>query len=363
MSSKITLFVFFAILFSPKNFSQNSSDTCESDNTDIALDLNSITKCTVKTSDDDKKDKKVSFQVTSRRRVKRKKNAANSILNGDYSQKISDIKKTSNIVNGLSIKGTDKSGVISFYKVDEIPLFKECENSPIYGQKKCFKKQINRHVKLNLKYPERSYKSGIQGRVLANFVIDKNGKVTITNTLFPYKGEQLRDEAKRIINELPAFIPGKQGNSNVSVQYSLRVMFIIPGVKKTNIREKNKVNAVSKAYEFNELQKFPEFENCAGATSPSNCFIEELQQHVTDNFAYPVEALDDEIEGTVTVSFIINTEGKVVNIDAKGPVNAQILETVAKKLVQKLPVFKPALKDNIAVNAKYQFPIEFSIQD
>ncbi len=362
MIRKITLWVLFLILIIPKSYSQEGSETCEGDADDVALDLNSITKCTIKDAEGENKNKKVSFQVTSRRRLKRKRNTAQSIGSGGYSHQVADIKNTTNIVNNLSLKEVDASGVISFYKVDEIPLFKACKKVSIYEQQKCFKKQINRHVKLNLKYPEKSYKSGIQGRVLANFVIDKDGKVNITNTLFPYKGEELREEAKRIIEKLPPFIPGKQGNREVNVQYSLRVVFDIPGVKKTNIRKKNPVN--EKIYDFYQLEKIPEFENCSDQTnSPTNCFINELQEHVTNNFAYPVVAIDNDIQGVVLVKFVINSEGRVTNISANGENNAGILEQAAKRLVQKLPVFKPAIKGGVAVSTRYEFPIEFSLQD
>ena len=180
------------VLLTTTIFAQNSN-TCYTSEDEPALDLNSITKCTIeKNNGKDKKNKKVSFQVSSRRRVKRKKDLVKGI-NSNFSKKISNVKKNTQIVNSLNIEGVDERGVISFFKVDEIPLFDSCEDVAIAKQNKCFSSQINKHVSDNLVYPKNSYRKRIQGRVLVNFIINKEGNVEITNTLFPYKGEELRD--------------------------------------------------------------------------------------------------------------------------------------------------------------------------
>lgn len=360
--AKKLLFVFAAI-FCCNIFAQSTAETCESDNSDPLLDLNSITKCIVKDGENDK-EKKVTFQVKSRKRVKRKRDVASGVIGNSYDQKISSVKKNTNIVNSLSLKDVEKSGAVSFYKIDEIPLFKDCAKVPFSKQQACFKKQINHHVKMNLEYPKRSYKEGIQGRVLVNFIIDKQGKVNIMNTLFPYLGEELRDEAQRIINKLPTFIPGKHGGMKANVQYSLRVMFDIPGVEKTNIRKKIKNVDVKKTYAFSELDRIPSFKNCAkNDDNSSKCFIQELQNHVSENFAYPVEAIDNDVQGIVYVNFAISPKGKIVNLRTKGPENGLILEIAAKRLIEKLPTFEPGIKENTPVYTKFQFPIEFSLEE
>lgn len=362
MIKNLLFFVILASLCS-KTYSQNNNETCESDQDDLFA-LNSITKCTIKEADGDSKKKEVSFQVTSRRNIKRKRNTTQSIASIDANE-VSAIKNTSNITNQLSFKKVEKtSNAISFYKIEEIPLFKECERAPLYDQKKCFKKQMARHIKLNLNYPNNSRNKGIQGRVLANVIIDKNGKTNIINTLYPYKGEELREEAIRIIEKLPNFIPGKQASSQTDVQYSLKIVFNIPGVAKTNIRKENTIN--DKIYTFSEVEKIPEFKNCSNETNNlSDCFTKELQHYVMNNFAYPSIAVENNIQGSVLIKFVIDSEGKVTNIstEGEGGNNSEILNEAAKRLVKKLPTFKPATKNGTPVNTKYQFPIKFSLED
>ncbi len=347
------------VLLTTTIFAQNSN-TCYTSEDEPTLDLNSITKCTIeKNNGKDKKNKKVSFQVSSRRRVKRKKDLVKGI-NSNFSKKISNVKKNTQIVNSLNIEGVDERGVISFFKVDEIPLFDSCEDVAIAKQNKCFSSQINKHVSDNLVYPKNSYRKRIQGRVLVNFIINKEGNVEITNTLFPYKGEELRDEANRIVKKLPRFIPGKQSGVKVNVQYSLKMKFNIPGVKRSNIRKEVKNVELDKVYAFDELEKVPTFKNCSSESGNAfDCFATELKKHVVANFAYPTDAIDNNIEGIVYVSFVISTKGEIVNLRAKGPKDGAILEKAAKRLIEKLPKLKPGLKDGKKVDAKYEFPIEF----
>ena len=76
-----------------------------------------------------------------------------------------------------------------------------------------------------------------------------------------------------------------------------------------------------------------------------------------------MEAVQSNIEGIVLVKFIIDKEGKAINVEALGPKGAKILESVSKRLVEKLPVLNPAIKDGVPVHATYDFPIEFSLKD
>lgn len=338
------------------------AETCETPTNEPVLDLNSITKCTVE-KDDKKNTKKVSFEVSTRKRVKRKRNMATNAVSSGYQQTVSEVKKNTNFITDLSLKEDSKNGIISFHEVDQIPLFDKCEDTPFLNQEQCFRKQMSHHIQVHFNYPKKAYKKGVQGRVMVNFVINKEGNAVINNILYPYQGELLKAEVERIIEKLPKFIPGKHLGKPMNVQYTQQIKFKIPGVKRTNIRPK-KVNEIDKDkyYTFEELKNVPQFEECAkNGDSSSDCFIGELQKHVQDNFAYPIDAINADIEGIVNISFIISNKGRIVNIRTKGPDNARILEVAAEQLIKKLPKFKPATKDDIPVHTKYQFPISFKL--
>ncbi|WP_299674401.1 energy transducer TonB [uncultured Tenacibaculum sp.] len=358
MNSKFLYAVaFFAF---SQAFSQ-SNKTCDTPNDEPALDLNSITKCSIKDSDD-KKTKKVSVQVSSRRRVVRKRDAASGVMTNDYTHKLANMKKKTDIINNISFNNAGGLKIIPFNYVDEIPLFKECESSPIYKQEKCFKQAISKHIQKNIKYPENSYDRGIQGRVLVQFTIQKDGSIGQMNIVSPYKGEELGKEAERIIKKLPKFTPGKHAGKEVIVKYGLPITFRIPGVKPTNLRKAPKKAVVKdQIYQFADVEKIPQFKSCDDANL--DCFNKRLVQHIQDHFAYPEQAIDNNIQGKVNISFVINKDGEVVNVSAKGPANGKILESSAKKLVEKLPEFKAAVKNGKKVNTKYTFPIEYKLDE
>ncbi|MFY7670211.1 energy transducer TonB [Tenacibaculum sp. MEBiC06402] len=358
-----TKFLFpLALIAMTINAYSQQAETCETPTSDPVLDLNSITKCTIE-KDEKKNTKKVSFEVSSRKRVKRKRDLATNVVSGGYQQTVSDVKKKTNLISDLSIEDDSKNGIISFYTVDQIPLFDKCEDTPYLEQESCFKKQMSHHIQVNFQYPKKAYKAGIQGRVMVNFLINKEGNTEITNILYPYKGELLKEEVERIINKLPKFLPGKHLGRTIDVQYTQQIKFKIPGVKRTNIRPKKVEEIdVNKSYTFEELEEVPLFEECVRQNdSSSDCFISELQKHVQENFAYPVDAINNDIEGTVNIIFVISNKGRIINIRTKGPDDAKILEVAAERLIRKLPKFQPALKDDIPVNTIYQFPITFKL--
>ena len=337
-----------------------SNKTCDKQE-EVALDLNSITKCSIEKDDAENKEAKVAVQVTSRRRVVRKRDEATGIMTNDYSHKLNKIKEKAEVVN-LSIDKSAGMKVIPFDYVDEIPLFKDCESVATYRQEKCFKEELSNHIRKNLKYPESSYDRGIQGRVLVHFIIDKEGNVDKMKIVSPYKGEELGKEAERIMKKLPKFIPGKHSGTPVTVKYGLPITFRIPGVKPSNIRKEPKKEVVTTIYDFKDVERIPQFKSCSSSGDSSlDCFNKNLVEHIQDNFAYPTEAIDKNIEGKVYVKFVVNTDGEVVNIEAKGPTDGASLEKAAKELVEKLPEFKAAEKNGKKVNTSYEFPVVFKL--
>lgn len=353
------LLLLIAMCFFSNTYAQ--SNTCESPNDEPLLDLNSITKCSVDNKDKEDVSRKVSVVVTSRKRVVRKRNAKKGI-NNNYEHKLSSLKKKNEITNSLSISNANGLKIVPFDFTDQIPLFKDCESAPIMQQKKCFKKELSNHINKHLKYPEDAYDKRIQGRVLVYFTINKDGSIGKTKIKAPYKGELLATEAERIINKLPKFKPGKHNGTPVTVKYGLPITFKIPGVKPSNIKKASERIELKEVYNFNQVSQIPQFKVCKNNKDNSqSCFNKGLIEHIEDNFAYPVEAIDNDIEGTVNVNFVIDTKGNIVNILAKGPENGKILENAAIKLIEKLPKFSPAKKDGKKVNTRYGFPVKFTL--
>lgn len=110
---------------------------------------------------------------------------------------------------------------ISINLVEDVPVFPGCENAE--DKLKCFEESMIRHVRKNFRYPEQAREMGIQGKVYATFIIDKDGNITGVRMRGPDKS--LEEEATRIIGKLPKMTPGKQGSRAVRVPFSIPITF------------------------------------------------------------------------------------------------------------------------------------------
>ena len=80
------------------------------------------------------------------------------------------------------------------------------------------------YIAASLKYPVKAEENGVQGRVVCSFVVDTDGSVSdvkVVKSVDP----TLDKEAKRIIQGMPKWIPGKQGGAPVRVKYTVPVTF------------------------------------------------------------------------------------------------------------------------------------------
>ena len=76
----------------------------------------------------------------------------------------------------------------------------------------------------NMKYPPIAAENGVQGRVIVQFVVEKDGSVTdvhVARSVDP----SLDKEAVRVVKVMPKWIPGKQNGSAVRVKYTVPVLF------------------------------------------------------------------------------------------------------------------------------------------
>jgi TonB family protein len=95
------------------------------------------------------------------------------------------------------------------------------------------------YITQNVRYPKEAMERGGQGTVVIRFIINSNGKVIDPIFLRTSVSEDnksvgasdqkvaelLNQEALRVINSLPDFIPGEQNGEKVSVYYTLPIVF------------------------------------------------------------------------------------------------------------------------------------------
>ncbi len=84
------------------------------------------------------------------------------------------------------------------------------------------------YLRDNIKYPAEAAKAGIQGMVIVQFVVGKDGTV---RDIKPVKSvsPELDAEAVRVVAAMPKWVPGYQRGEAVNVRYTLPVNFRMDG--------------------------------------------------------------------------------------------------------------------------------------
>ncbi len=108
-----------------------------------------------------------------------------------------------------------------FFIVEKMPEFPGGESA------------LRQFIANNIIYPELAKDNGIQGKVYVTFVVSKSGSVA--NAKIARGVDPLLDkEALRVVNSLPAWIPGYQEGKPVNVSYTVPINFVLDGDKAGN---------------------------------------------------------------------------------------------------------------------------------
>jgi periplasmic protein TonB len=112
-----------------------------------------------------------------------------------------------------------------FKVVEDMPRFPGCEDTANKDErKKCAEQKMLEYIYKNIKYPAIARENGVEGTVVITFVVETNGSITDA-TIARDIGATCGQEALRVVNMMPKWIPGKQRGNAVRVQFNLPVKF------------------------------------------------------------------------------------------------------------------------------------------
>ena len=105
---------------------------------------------------------------------------------------------------------------------EEEVVFVVVETMPEFpgGQQALFK-----YLSENVKYPVIAQENGIQGRVICQFVVNKDGSIVEVEVVRSGGDASLDKEAVRVIKSMPKWKPGKQRGKAVRAKYTVPVNF------------------------------------------------------------------------------------------------------------------------------------------
>lgn len=107
---------------------------------------------------------------------------------------------------------------------DKMPIFGNCQGLDGPERQACSEKQLYEYLYANIDYPKIAVENGIEGRVVLRFVVGKDGSIRDLQVLRDI-GAGCGEEAIRVVENMPAWTPGRQHNKPVSVIYTLPLKF------------------------------------------------------------------------------------------------------------------------------------------
>jgi tonB family C-terminal domain len=141
------------------------------------------------------------------------------VLNNEAAVGAVDITEGTNDLNKIAIK----EEVIAAPKVeDEQPVsIAMVEQKPEFpgGEAAMYK-----WLSDNIVYPSAASEEGVQGRVVVEFVVGKDGSITNVRVVRP-RHPALDKEALRVVKAMPKWMPGRNNGQPVKVTYTLPVTF------------------------------------------------------------------------------------------------------------------------------------------
>jgi protein TonB len=156
----------------------------------------------------------------------------NEVRPEDMMKSQDEILSTNTAIGAFDVTGNDEAGevlkakeVIATEPVkpkeEENKVFDVVEQMPSFpgGQG-----ALMNYLNSNIKYPVIAEENGIQGRVVVQFVVGKDGSISnvhVVKSVDP----SLDKEAVRVVKNMPRWIPGKQNGQSVTVRYTLPVTF------------------------------------------------------------------------------------------------------------------------------------------
>lgn len=131
--------------------------------------------------------------------------------NIETTEDIKDVGVAIKIIDQPVIEEVDNSNDV-FMIVEEMPHFPGGDA------------ELMQYFRKNVKYPTIAQENGVQGQVIVQFIIDKDGTIT-DPVVVRSRDPHLDKEALRVIMAMPKWKPGMQRGKAVRVKYTVPVTF------------------------------------------------------------------------------------------------------------------------------------------
>jgi len=221
----------------------------------------------------------------------------------------------------------------------------------------------NKYLMENLRYPTNAQRKGIEGTVIVAFVVNTDGTTTDIQILRSVGGG-CDEEVIRIVQGSPKWTPGMQRGTPVRTRMRLPLRFMLGGTDPSRDSTEVSLNAVPLPSATDGQDSSQEgaalfFDVVDTPPSPVGGF-EAWSRHLSENLTYPTSARMKGIQGTVLVSFIVNTDGTIEGIELVQGIGGGCDEE-AIRIIKSSPSWTPGMIKGKAVRTRMKIPIGFRL--
>jgi TonB family protein len=215
-------------------------------------------------------------------------------------------------------------------------------------------------IQEHLEYPMAEKKADIQGTILMQFIVEKDGSLSDIRAIKSVPGgENLEKEAARVIRMMPKWKPGMQDGQPVRVYKNVPFYFVLAP-------KKSPASTQAAAVQVNDSDApdKPEEVYALAETMPSYPGgIPALYSFIQNNLHYPQAEKEAGIQGTVYVRFTVEKDGSITDPRVvKGIPGGKALEDEALNLVKLMPKWTPGLQGGKPVRVYFNLPVKFQLK-
>ena len=215
--------------------------------------------------------------------------------------------------------------------VDKMPEFPG-------GQQALFN-YLSEHVK----YPKDAQEQAIEGRVICQFIVEKDGSIVEVTIASSSGNASLDKEAIRVVQSMPKWKPGLQKGEPVRVKFTVPINYFHFGHNSKQSKQQEALASWIRTL----------------ATNPA---YNEINQYIGSKINYPAYALEDRIQGTSTCQFTVKPDGSISDIHVKSSSGESALDNEVVRMVRKLPK-KESYKLRGETDINYCLTVTFKIVD
>lgn len=212
-----------------------------------------------------------------------------------------------------------------------MPVFCQEDDDLVYvvtNQMPRFKGNLSEYLKQSIQYPQQALEQGIEGHVTAQMVINKDSTISDVTIVHSSGNELLDQEAVRVIEQMPKWIPGKNGDQVVRCRYTLPMTFRIP------------------------LDTLPEF--VGGGLS--------LYKYLKKKIKWPAGKEQPRlIYPSAQCAFTVEETGQVSNVSITKPSPYKDMDDKVIQALEAMPNWKPGVRNgkNVRATLTITIPIPF----